>query len=314
MSRETALLINNLLLVFAAAAVLFGTLYPLVIDFLALPKVSVGAQWFNAYMTPLGLLLAAMIGVGMHVPWRRSPGRRLFRRLAVVLVAALVIAAVAPWLAYGRTTLITVAGVAAAAWTGLSVLSEPWRRWRNGQGLALPASQVGMLTAHFGLAMAILGVTLTTSYGIETDNRLAPGESVTVAGYTVSLEAIRPLSGPNYEAQQGVLSVRHGDSEVATLYPEKRRYRVQQNPMTEAGIDAGLLRDVFVAMGEPLGDGAWSVRVQYKPFIRFIWLGAVVMAVGGGIALAGRRRQRDTRAATSPGQAESHGNTATGAT
>ncbi|MEO1573771.1 MAG: heme lyase CcmF/NrfE family subunit [Pseudomonadota bacterium] len=289
-SRETALLVNNLLLVVAAAAILYGTLYPLVIDALGLAKLSVGPQWFNTYMVPLTLILAAMIGVGMHLPWRKTPRSRLFRRLAVVAGLAIVAAVALPWLAYGATGAATVAGVAAAAWTGLSVLSEPWRRWRSGQGLKMPAPVVGMLVAHFGLALTILGVTLTTSYGIETDNRLAPGDSVTVASYTVALREIRPVSGPNYEAQRGELVVRRGDTEVATLYPEKRRYRVQQNPMTEAGIDAGLLRDVFVAMGEPLGDGAWSVRVQYKPYIRFIWLGAVVMAAGGGIAMFGRRR------------------------
>ncbi|MEM6638856.1 MAG: heme lyase CcmF/NrfE family subunit [Pseudomonadota bacterium] len=291
-SRETALLVNNLLLIAAAAAILFGTLYPLIIDYLGLAKLSVGPQWFNTYMVPLTLLLAAVIGVGMHLPWRRLRERRRLQPLTIAAAMAIGLAVALPWLAYGKTSLVTVTGVAAAAWTALSVLTEPWRQWRTTGRVRIPASMAGMLIAHFGLAMTILGVTLTTSYGIETDNRLAPGERVEIAGYTVSLDAINRVEGPNYEAQRGELTVQRGERAVATLYPEKRRYRVQQNPMTEAGIDAGLLRDVFVAMGEPLGDGAWSVRVQYKPFIRFIWLGAVVMALGGGVALFGRRRYR----------------------
>ncbi|MFK7888652.1 MAG: heme lyase CcmF/NrfE family subunit [Gammaproteobacteria bacterium] len=296
LSRETALLMNNLLLVVAAAAILYGTLYPLIIDFLGLPKLSVGPQWFNTFFVPLALLSAAAMGVGMHLTWRRSPSRGLFQRLGAVAGVGLVIAAILPWIAYGHTKVATVAGVGAAAWTGLSVLSEPWRRWRSGQSLRMPAPVVGMLIAHFGVALAILGVTLTTSYGIETDNALSPGDSITVAGYTVRLDKIEGVDGPNYRAERGTLSVFRGDTQVATLLPEKRRYRVQQNPMTEAAIDAGLARDLFVAMGEPLGNGAWSVRVQYKPYIRFIWLGAVVMAVGGGVAMFGRRRMRAAQA------------------
>ena len=300
MSRETAILINNLLLVVAAAAILYGTLYPLIIDYLGLPKLSVGPQWFNAYFVPITLLLAVAMGVGMHLPWRRAPNKKLYRRLSVVMVLALAAGLVLPWLAYGSTGLATVAGVAAAAWTALSVLSEPWRRWRAGQSLRMPAPVVGMLTAHLGVAIAILGVTLTTSYGIATDNALAPGESMEIAGYTLRLEGIEEVPGPNYQAQRGTLSLMRDGQTVATLLPEKRRYRVQTSMMTEAAIDAGLTRDLFVAMGEPLGDGSWSVRVQYKPYIRFIWLGALVMAGGGGIAMFGRRRRSQLIGSSAP--------------
>ncbi|MFK8016588.1 MAG: heme lyase CcmF/NrfE family subunit [Gammaproteobacteria bacterium] len=292
LSRETALLLNNLLLVVAAAAILYGTLYPLIIDYLELPKLSVGPQWFNAYFVPLTLLVSASMGVGMHLAWRRSPGGALKGRLTGALILAVALGVALPWMAYGRTGLMIVVGVTAAGWTALSVLSEPWRRWRAGQSLLMPAPVVGMLIAHFGVALTILGVTLTSSYGIATDNALSPGETMDIAGYTVRLDGVSAVSGPNYEAQRGTLTVTRNGKTVATLLPEKRRYRVQTSPMTEAAIDAGLTRDLFIAMGSPLGDGAWSVRVQYKPYIRFIWLGAVVMAFGGGVAMFGRRRVR----------------------
>ena len=146
-----------------------------------------------------------------------------------------------------------------------------------------------MQLAHFGLGLFVLGVTVTSTFSIETDQRIVPGETVTVADYDIEFRELKAVEGPNYSAIRGEMIVSRGGRPVTTLYPEKRVYRVQKNPMTEAGIDGGWRRDLFVALGEDLGQGAWSVRIQYKPLIRFIWLGCLVMALGGIIAITDRR-------------------------
>jgi cytochrome c-type biogenesis protein CcmF len=147
----------------------------------------------------------------------------------------------------------------------------------------------GMTVAHLGVGLFVLGVTITSAFSIETDMRMTPGEQAEVAGYQFELRELRNVDGPNFRALEGVVEVRKDGDMVTTLFPQKRTYLVQQNPMTEAGIDGGWNRDLFVALGEPLGNGAWSVRLQYKPLIRFIWFGAFVMALGGMVAASDRR-------------------------
>jgi len=303
LSRETALLLNNALLAVAAATVLIGTLYPLASEATGMGGVSVGAPYFNAVFVPLMLPLLAAVGVGSLIRWKRHPLGGLVRTLLPALIAALAAGIAAAWWLTGISVLGSL-GVGLAvwiAWNSVKTLTDrvfgrrqPLKTLRN-----LPRSIVGMAVAHLGVAVFVAGVTVVSSIDNERDVRLGEGESVEVAGYAWHLDTVQSVTGPNYEAQQATVTVRDGGEKVTTLYPEKRRYPVQRNPTTEAGIDAGLFADLYVALGTAYDDGDWSVRVQSKPLVRWIWLGALIMALGGMIAAADPRyRQRRTRNAT----------------
>ena len=186
------------------------------------------------------------------------------------------------------TTLGAIIGLTTGAWVIGSVLLDPIARLR-GKGPRLTRSLIGMHLAHLGIGMTVIGITVTSSFSIEIDQRIAPGETVTVGGYAFRFDGLQEIAGANYETVRGTFTVSRDGRPIAKMLPEKRVYRVQTSAMTEAGIDAGWTRDLFVALGEPLGDGSWSVRIQYKPMIRFIWLGALVMALGGLVAVSDRR-------------------------
>ncbi|HEU4529746.1 MAG TPA: cytochrome c-type biogenesis CcmF C-terminal domain-containing protein, partial [Steroidobacteraceae bacterium] len=286
-SRESFLLFNNILLVIAAGLILLGTLYPIFIDWLQLGKVSVGPPYFNLVFLAPTLPLIALLGVGMHAAWKRARLAEHRRPLWIGAAAALVLAVIVVAFGFGRVQLMAIVGLTAALWLMYSSLREPIARLRAGHSLS--ASVLGMSIAHFGVALFVLGVTGVESYRVERDVAMKPGDSVELSGYTFTFRDTRNLTGPNYLAIEGQFDVKRGEREVATLRPQKRVYRVQRNPMTEAGIEVGWTRDLFVAMGEDLGAGAWSVRLQYKPLIRYIWLGALVMALGGLIAITDRR-------------------------
>ena len=286
-SRETFLLVNNVLLVVAAALILIGTLYPLFVDYFSGAKVSVGAPVFElAFVIPM-LPLVVLMGVGMHATWRTGNLRETLARFKWVIGAALAIGIALPVLGFGAPGPLTVVGTTAAVWLILASLAEPVQALTGKKRVS--AARMGMHVAHLGVGVFTLGVAIVTSYGIEADRSIRPGETVAVAGHEFTLNRFDAVTGPNYDAIRGTVAVtREGDA-VATLLPEKRRYRQQQSPMTEAGIDASLGRDLFVALGDPLGDNAWSVRIQYKPMIRLIWLGCIIMALGGLVAMSDRR-------------------------
>jgi cytochrome c-type biogenesis protein CcmF len=291
LSRETFLLVNNILLSIAAGLILLGTIYPLIMDAMNLGKISVGAPYFETVFLIPTLPLVLATGVGMHAAWRAADGALLLRRLRWLAAAALVVAIAAPLVVYGSNTALTAVGVAAGAWLVLSALLDPVRRLL-GRGPRLTRAMVGMQLAHLGVGLFVLGVTVTSSFGIETDQRIALGETVTVGEYSIAFNSLGPVEGPNYSAVRGEMEVTRNGRLVTVLYPEKRIYRVQQSPMTEAGIEGGWSRDIFVALGEDLGRDAWSVRIQYKPLVRFIWLGCIVMAFGGVLAISDRRYRR----------------------
>ena len=188
--------------------------------------------------------------------------------------------------------LMSAVGLTGGFWVILSSLYEPVKRLLGRQ--ALTRGLVGMTVAHIGVGLFAIGVAVTQNYRIEKDVALRPGDSIELKGYTFHFNSTRQVEGPNYQAEQAEVTITRGDELVATLHPQKRVYRVQRSPMTEAGIEVDWNRDLFVAMGEPLGDGAWSLRVQYKPLVRFIWLGALVMALGGFIAITDRRYRTRT--------------------
>jgi cytochrome c-type biogenesis protein CcmF len=288
-SREAFLLLNNVLLVVSAALILLGTLWPLFMDAFSLGKISVGPPYFNAVFLVPGLPLVVAIGIGMHATWKHS---RLAPKAVVFAVIAIVAAVLAlgfmVWLSH--YTVLAAIGFMAGVFVIGASLYEPWQRWRGGH--SLPAAVLGMAIAHIGVGMFTIGVTGVESSKIERDIALGVGDSTEVSGYVFKLESLKPVQGPNYNATEGEVTVRHGGDLVATLHPQKRNYWVRTMPMTEAGISVGPGRDLFAALGEDLGGGRWSVRVQYKPLIRYIWLGALVMALGGLLATADRRYRR----------------------
>ncbi|MDX1405414.1 MAG: heme lyase CcmF/NrfE family subunit [Woeseiaceae bacterium] len=290
LSRESFLLLNNILLVIATAVILFGTLAPLLYDVFEWGKISIGPPWFEfAFALPM-LPLVFLIGVGMHTAWRQQAWKALWQRLKVPGAVALVAGIALPTIVYGRFGLLVSIGAIAGIWIMAASLIEPIRSWRRAPGTpGMTRSAMGMSLAHFGVGMFTLGVTIVSAFSVEADRSLRPGESVEVAGFEFALRGLQNVQGPNFQALEGEIEVRRNGEFVAELRPQKRTYIVQQNPMTEAGIDAGWNRDLFVALGDPLGNDAWSVRLQYKPLIRFIWGGALIMALGGIVAASDRR-------------------------
>jgi cytochrome c-type biogenesis protein CcmF len=293
-SKESVILLNNVLLVVTAASILLGTLYPLVIDALGLGKISVGPPYFNAVFIPLTAPLAVAVGLGMLLRWKKDSLQTLAVRVRWLVVACVLGGLLLPLL-MPFYSWAAVLGLTLALWTvaitGLSLVDRVGVQGFSWQRLAsIPSGFYGMTIAHLGIAVFVVGITLTNVYSVEKDVRLAPEESVDMSGYLFQFHGVKQTKGTNYVAQQAFVTVSHEGKQVAQLEPQKRVYQVQTMPMTEAAIDAGLFRDLFVAIGEPLGkEGAWSLRIYYKSFIRWIWLGAIFMGVGGLCAACDRR-------------------------
>ena len=291
-SRETLLLVNNIVLVVSAAMILLGTLYPLVLDALTGAKLSVGPPYFNALFLPLMALLMAVISVGVLVRWKDTPVKWLAGMLAPVLVASVVLAVIATFL-HGDFHWAVLAVCLLAFWVILAGARDILDKTRH-KGLlkgltALGRSYWGMQIAHLGFAVCAVGVVLTSLGSYERDLRMAPGDSVELGGYRFQFDGAVHHEGPNFTSDKGTVRVFDGERQIKVLHPEKRLYTVQQTTMTEAGIDAGFTRDLFVALGEPLEQGAWAVRIHIKPFVRWIWLGGLLMALGGFLAAADKR-------------------------
>ncbi len=298
-SRETFLLLNNVLLVIAAALVFIGTLAPLVFELLDAGKISIGPPWFDvAFMIPM-LPLMLLIGVGMHTAWRQQRGNLLTGRLRLPAIVAVAAGIIVPLVFYGRVGLLLSVGLIASFWVMGASLLDPLRSWRRKEGAArITPSMLGMSVAHFGVGVFTLGVTIVSAFNVETDMSMRPGQTLEVAGHQFEMRELRNVEGPNYSAIEGVVEIRRNGQFIGEVRPQKRQYLVQRNWMTEAGIDVSWNKDLFVALGDRLGDDTWSVRIQYKPMIRFIWLGTLLMALGGLIA-AGDRRYRAVVAAPS---------------
>lgn len=294
-SRESFLLFNNILLVIAAATVFGGTLAPLISDQLGLGTLSVGAQYFNpTFLLPM-LPLIALVAVGVHSNWKRG---RLRERSRPVIVTGLIALALSFAIVYGyyagRAGLALVS-FALGAWLVLSSLVDPVDRLRR--GLSLPRAVLGMTLAHVAVGIFVVSITAVEAYTVERDVALARGESVHVGGFDFRFDGVDSIDGPNYDGVHGVVQVTRDGKAVATLEPEKRRYLVQQSVMTEAAIRSQPGRDLFVALGEDLGAGRWSLRIQVRPLINYIWLAALLMAGGGLLAASDRRYWVAARAA-----------------
>jgi len=310
-SRESLLLANNVLLIVAMASVLLGTIYPLIVAATG-GTISVGAPYFNLVFPILMAPLVFLMGVGPLASWRDAPVPALWTRLRWALAVAIVTAALLPFVMGTWMPLVAV-GLFLALWVVAATFvtarqrfaGMPQRGWRARMTANSPA-WYGMLVAHLGVAIFIVGVTLVRGYEVEQDVRLEPGQSVAVGGYTFTFRGIAERAGPNYDALAGTFDVHHGDRIDRTLHPEKRTYRASGQVMTEAAISPGLFGDHYVSLGEPVSEagaaGAWSVRIYVKPFVDWIWGGFFVMALGGLLAVTDRRyrvalRPRESAAA-----------------
>ncbi|WP_210130650.1 heme lyase CcmF/NrfE family subunit [Stenotrophomonas rhizophila] len=288
-SRETLLLANNLLLAGACAMVLLGTLYPLLADALGLGKVSVGPPYFGTLFIVLMAPLVALLPFGPLVNWQRDQASKRLALLAPWAGLALLLGVLA-WFMAPQGKLKAAAGVAAAAWVALGTARFIWIRLRgNGR---FNAEMVGMLLAHTGVAVFLVGALLVEALNVQREVALSPGHDLEVSGYTLRFEGVDHQQGPNYVSDRGHVRVLQGGRELALLHPEKRAYASGGQMMTEAGIHARVRGDVYVALGEPLGNNAWAVRVHIKPFVRWVWLGALLMALGGFVTAADRRFRR----------------------
>ena len=288
-SRETLLLANNLLLAGACAMVLLGTLYPLLADALGLGKVSVGPPYFGTLFIVLMAPLVALLPFGPLVNWQRDQASRRLALLAPWAGLALLLGVLA-WFMAPQGKLKAAAGVAAAAWVAFGTARFIWTRLRgNGR---FNAEMVGMLLAHTGVAVFLVGALLVEALNVQREVALSPGHDLEVSGYTLRFEGVDHQQGPNYVSDRGHVRVLQGGRELALLHPEKRAYASGGQMMTEAGIHARVRGDVYVALGEPLGNNAWAVRVHIKPFVRWVWLGALLMALGGFVTAADRRFRR----------------------
>ena len=297
-SRESMLLANNVLLLVAASAVLLGTLYPLVIDALGMGKLSVGPPYFDTVFVPLMTPALFLMGIGPIARWRQASLPDLAYRLRWAFGVSAVSALVA-FFALGKWTPMIGLGLALAAWIASTVVvalvarlqensSAPWSR----RLLAQPGSFYGMLLAHFGVAVFVVGVTIVSGFTSENDVRMEQGDTATVAGYQVRLDKIEDVVGPNYQASRATLTISRNGAVVSTVTPDRRVYNVSRSPMTEVAIDRGLLRDVYIALGDPVSATAWSVRLHHKPFVNWIWIGCVLMALGGLLAVMDRRYRK----------------------
>jgi len=310
LSRETLLLGNNVLLLVACAAVLLGTLYPLVLDSLGMGKISVGPPYFDAVFAPLMAPVIFLMGIGPIARWKQAELPDIAHRLRWAAGVTVIATGVSVWLAE-HIGFLSLLGLLLAWWIVASVATDLWERIApRGGGLGallartrqLPRASLGMMVAHLGVAVFVFGVTIVKTHEVERDVRMKPGDATAIGNLRFTLKEFREVQGPNYRGVQGLVEVtdtRRGDRLVASMRPEKRIYRVQQMPMTEAAIRTGLVKDLYVSLGEPVGDGAWIVRLYVKPFVDWIWGGCALMALGGLLA-ATDRRYRARRTADQP--------------
>ena len=293
LSRETFLLLNNVLLVIAATLILLGTLSPLVLEVFNGAKISIGPPWFELAMVVPMIPLILLISLGMNTLWIEQSAHDLRRKLQTPFIVSILLGLIIPFYFYGKITLLLAVGSISAIWIMLSSVLPLIKQCQTSSGRKLLNRSIfGMTLAHLGLGCFVFGVTIVSAFNIESDQRLSPGESIFVAGYQYQLRGLKNINGPNYEAVEAEIDIYKDGDFLTQLRPQKRTYRVQKSPMTEAGIMASWNRDLFVALGEDLGDGSWSIRIQYKPMIRWIWFGCFIMAMGGLVAITDRRYRR----------------------
>jgi cytochrome c-type biogenesis protein CcmF len=292
-SRESALVLNNILLAVAAFVVFFGTLWPLVAEMAFDRKLSVGAPFFNAAFTPFMVALGLVLPVGAMLSWKRAKVGRVLRALAPAFVLAVAVGALAWAMQSGRSALGPV-GMLLAAWLVSGAAVDLWSRTGRGRGrlarlTRLPRADWGKSVAHAGFGVTIAGISAMMAWEAEDIRVMQEGDTLELSGYTLRLDEVHREQGPNYIATVATLTLGRDGREIGTMRPEKRVYPVAQMPTTEAALDNGFLRDIYVAIGDPQDGGGWAVRSYYKPLANWIWGGAILMALGGFISLSDRR-------------------------
>lgn len=297
-SRESALLLNNVFLAVAMLTVLMGTIYPLLIDGLGLGKLSVGLPYFNAVFVPLMVPLLILMGLGIHLNWQRDNLKKVLSRLKIIILLSIATALLSLYLFTHSINNSTLLGLILAFWIIGSTIKLVLIRIKQRGFRNLGQAFWGMVIAHCGVAATVIGIAISTGYGIQDDLKMAPGDKVKLAGLTISFIGESSLSGANYHGTQARFEIT-SKKKKSIIYPEKRIYNVGKMAMTESAIDVSPFRDIYVALGEPLDDKAWSVRLYYKPFIRWIWGGGFLILAGGIIALSDRRYYKVRQAAFS---------------
>jgi cytochrome c-type biogenesis protein CcmF len=294
-SRESMLLANNVLLSVAAASVFIGTLYPLFMDALGMGKLSVGPPYFEAVFVPLMALAVILMGFGALARWKQTSIPELAKRVRWAFAATVLLGILVP-LIFNRWTPMISFGLMLAFWVITTLIVSLQQRWA-GHGTLMQkirsqsSSYYGMQMAHLGVAIFIIGVTVVKGYATERDVRMDIGDTVDAGGYTFRFDGVHDFTGPNFTAAEATITVTKGDKPFAVLMPQKRRYNASGMPMTEAAIDTGFFKDLYVSLGEPIPNtqSAWAVRVYYKPFVDWIWVGCLFMALGGALAISDRR-------------------------
>ena len=315
-SREGGLVLNNLLLTTSAATVFLGTLYPLFLEAFGGGKVSVGPPFFNATFIPLMVPLVIALGVGPLLPWKRADLGGVLARLKLAFTAALILTLITAYLTWGKGVFGAM-GIGIAVWLGASVMVEFGERIGFGRvslsdsvkrAIGLPRAAWGRTLAHFGLAVTVAGVTGAGLWQVESIQIMRPGDKVEVSGYEFTFEGAENVRGPNYGAERGTFTVRDDGQVVAKLSGERRRYFVSGDETTEAGIHTTAMYDLYAVLGEPNGKGGWTTRLYYKPLVPWLWLGSIIMVLGGIVSLTDRRlrvgapSRRSSRAAPAPAE------------
>jgi cytochrome c-type biogenesis protein CcmF len=307
-SRESLLLANNVVLVAALAAVLLGTLYPLFMDALGLGKISVGPPYFDAVFVPLMTPALFLVGVGPLARWKQADLPGMVARLRVALVVAVITALLLPLTVGGLRPMVSL-GLAMSLWIVFTVLIGFVERLKHVEGprlaalLSLPRSFLGMQFAHFGLACVVTGITLVSGYQTERNVKMNVGDTTHLAGYAFTFRGVQEREGPNYRAARGTLDVSRNGKPEFSLHPEKRVYNASGMPMTEASINYGPFRDIYVSLGDRLDGGTWNVRVFDKPFVGWLWAGGFLLALGGALAASDRRYRIALRRSEQPAPA-----------
>ena len=297
-ARESFLLLNNILLVIAAATVFAGTMAPLIAQAFGY-TLSVGPPYFNPTFMLSMLPLAALLGFGVHANWKRGRLGEKQRMLLLTLVAAVIVACIIVFAIYSNGKILTPIAATLGVWIIITSLVDPIDRWRR--KLSFSRGVVGMTVAHIGLGLFVLSLTTVESFTLEHDVSLARGASTTVGAYEFRFDGVKPVQGPNYEGVGGTITVTRNGAPLTTMYPEKRQYYVQHTTTTESAIEMHYGSNILVALGEDLGAGKWSIRIQMRPLVNFVWLAAFIMAMGGAIAASDRRyRLAKTAEAASP--------------
>jgi cytochrome c-type biogenesis protein CcmF len=293
-SRESLLLANNVILFAAMLTVLLGTLYPLIVDALGLGKISVGPPYFNLVFIPLMVPLLFLMGAAPAFYWGQSNPRLFLRRFALVFIFSMVLALLLP-LFFGVEFKFSVwMGLALTFWILLNLLVDlmPMRYRYRSQLQPIRQRSWSMMFAHAGMIVTVTGIVLSLAYSDQRDLVMKIGEITQIKDYQFQLTAVNNLNGPNYHGATATVLVSENNQLISTLYPEMRIYDVEQSDLSKTAIDVSVFRDLYVALGQPLNNGEWAMRIYYKPFVRWIWVGGLLMVVGGAIAVLGRRYRK----------------------